>query len=69
LGSPSDKAIRNLGQHISDLQSGYKDWRKQRVFGTGYDPKRESIEEDYYTDESGLSSGWFILRPACLPEG
>jgi hypothetical protein len=39
-------------------------------FSTGYDdPKRESVEEDYYTDESGSSSGWFVLRPACLPEG
>jgi putative polyketide hydroxylase len=42
---------------------------KHWVFGTGYDPKRESIEEDYYTDESGSSSGWFVLRPACLSEG
>jgi hypothetical protein len=42
--------------NISDLQSGYKDQREQRVFGTGYDSKRESIEEDYYTDESGSSS-------------
>jgi putative polyketide hydroxylase len=30
------------------------------------DPKRKSIEEDYYTDQSGSSSGWFVLRPACL---
>jgi hypothetical protein len=30
---------------ISDLQSGYKDRRKQRVFGTGYDSKRGSIED------------------------
>jgi hypothetical protein len=29
LGSLSDKATRNLGEHISDLQSGYKYLRKQ----------------------------------------
>src|SRR5919109_3468390 len=61
--------MRNLSQHISDLQSGYKDRRKQRVFGTGYDPKCGSIEQDYYTDESGSSSGGFVLRPACLRGG
>jgi hypothetical protein len=39
-------------------------------FGTGCDdPKRESIEENYYTDENGSSSGWFVLRSAGLPEG
>jgi hypothetical protein len=55
--------------NISDLQSGYKDRRKQRVFGTGYDdPNRESIEQDYYTDESGSSSGRFVLWAAC-PRG
>jgi hypothetical protein len=37
-------------------------------FGTSYDPKRESIEEDY-TDESGSSSGRFVLQRPAYPRG
>jgi hypothetical protein len=58
--------MRNLGQHISDLQSGYKDRRKQRVFGTGYDPKRESIEEDSTPTRAGRRDSSYCGRG--LPE-
>jgi hypothetical protein len=37
-------------------------------FSTGYDSKRVDRRR-LYTDESGSSSGWFVLRPAGLRGG
>jgi putative polyketide hydroxylase len=55
--------------NISDLQSGYKDRRKQKIFGTGYDPKRKSIEEDSTPTRAGRRDGSYCGRPACLRDG